>query len=734
VVFSARSFLQPQIPFLYAVRPIVKTSATSYILCRTNSRKEKRSIPFGKQYSKGIAMKLQSIRSLLVISCLLGLPLAGVSQNHPDAKKTEQASPKKAEQPLSDPSAAVFSLAQMHTIHISLTAENWEKMQPPQRGGFGGGFGGFGPGGGPRPMPGEPPPGGQNVLIGPGGPPLAGGAPPPGGPPGRFGFEFEYVRGGVEIDGQTFREAAVRFKGNASYMSSSRGLKRPFKIDLNKFDKQAQFQGLTTLVLNNNVMDAAMMRETVAYPLFRAAGLPASRTGYAKVYLTVPGQHDREYLGLYTLVEYVDEEFLAKHFGPGNGESLLLKPEGMQGGVQYLGENWERYKERYDAKFGDKGEAGKKARQHLIGFANLVNNGSDEEFQRKIGDYLDVEAFLRFLAVNVLISNLDSILAMGHNYYIYLNPKTNKFVFFPWDLDLSFSGFPMGGSAEQQLDLSIDHPHSGTNKLIERLLALETVKKSYYGHLQTLMKTAFTAEQLEKQIAAAEQLIAATIKTEPPQPSGMMGRPGGGGFGRTVPLREFIPRRIESVTAQLNGKSKGFVPQNRMRFGGGPGGPGGFGPPGAGPAVMVRPGTLEAPPLLKALDADQNKSLSPTEFTTGGKQFFTTADKDKNARLSLDEISNELDNLFGQAGVMAPSFIVARSVLREADKNRDEQVSAEEWNEGVSKHFAAWDANKNNALDESELVEGLAKLMTQGFPRFEMIPAPTNGEKPTIKN
>ncbi|MBL8204307.1 MAG: CotH kinase family protein [Blastocatellia bacterium] len=662
-------------------------------------------------------MNLKPLRLLLVISCVFGQSLTGFSQKPNVTAPTQSADNKQ-----SDPAGSVFNLNQIHTIQLTITAENWEKMQPPQRGG------GFGPPSGMRPVQiqGDPPPGGV-VLIGPppgGGPPQGG---PQGGPPGRFGLEFEYVHGAVEVDGQSFKDAAVRFKGNASYMSSQRGLKRPFKIDLNKYEKNAQFKGLTTLVLNNNIMDASMMRETIAYPLFRAAGLPASRTGYAKVYLTVPGKHDREYLGLYTLVEFVDEDFLTRHFG--NSDGLLLKPEGMQGGVQYLGENWDRYKERYDAKFGDKGEQGKKARQHLIQFAHLVNNGSDEEFNKKIGDYLEVDAFLRFLAVNVLTTNLDSILAMGHNYYFYLNPSTNKFVFFPWDLDLSFSGFPMGGSAEQQLDLSIDHPHTGTNKLIERLLAIEAVKKSYYNHLQSLLKTTFNPEQLEKQIATAEQLIREAVKAEPAQPSGPMGRLGGGRFGGSVSIREFIPRRIESVTAQLSGKSKGYVPQNRMR-GGGPGGPGGFGPPGM---AMVRPGTLEAPQLLKALDTDQNKSLSSAEFTTGAKQFFAVADKDKTGSLNNEELTNELDNLFSSVGLMAPSFIIARSVLRLADTNRDDQVSADEWGVALSNHFGAWDANKNTSLDEPELAGGLEKIMTQGIPRFEPINPPSSGEKPAIK-
>ena len=58
--------------------------------------------------------------------------------------------------------------------------------------------------------------------------------------------------------------------------------------------------------------------------------------------------------------------------------------------------------------------------------------------------------FLRFLAANALLSNLDSFLGFGHNFYLYLRPDTNKFVFIPWDLDLSLAGFPMMGAAEQQ--------------------------------------------------------------------------------------------------------------------------------------------------------------------------------------------------------------------------------------------------------------------------------------------
>ena len=53
-------------------------------------------------------------------------------------------------------------------------------------------------------------------------------------------------------------------------------------------------------------MDPAKGREVLAFSVFRAAGVPAPRTAFAEVTLTVPGKHDKEFLGLYAVVENVD--------------------------------------------------------------------------------------------------------------------------------------------------------------------------------------------------------------------------------------------------------------------------------------------------------------------------------------------------------------------------------------------------------------------------------------------
>ena len=78
-------------------------------------------------------------------------------------------------------------------------------------------------------------------------------------------------------------------------------------------------------------------------------------------------------------------------------------------------------------------------------FAHLVNHGNEQEFRDSIASYLDVDGFLRFIAVNTLIVNLDTLLAMPQNYYLHLGRDTNKFVFFR---GISISHLQVGRSAE----------------------------------------------------------------------------------------------------------------------------------------------------------------------------------------------------------------------------------------------------------------------------------------------
>jgi putative membrane-bound dehydrogenase-like protein len=457
--------------------------------------------------------------------------------------------------------ADVFAATRVWALHVELAAKEYEAMQPPPGGGFGKG-------------PAQPPKGKDQGDRRPSEKNL-------------FGTEFPWAQGELTVDGKTYKKIGVRYAGDAQYLAATRSLKRPLRLELSKSENQ-QFHGLQTLNLHAGALDPKRARETLAYAIFREAGVPAPRTAFAEVSLTVPGKYDKELLGLYTLVEDVDKVFLEDRFKSAKG--LLLKPARMRG-LDYLGDDWDKYKSNYQPQT----EATKEQAKRLIDFARLVNQASDEQFAKEIGSYLDVDEFLRFTAANALVSNLESFLALGHNYYLYLHPDSNKFVFIPGDLELSFANFAFMGSADQQMDLSLTHPYPGENKLADRLLAIKDVKERYAKLLKELSTTCFTKERLLKEIEAVEKTTkdplareakaTATRKEGPPG----FGPPGGKG-PQTPELRAFVEKRLTSVTAQLDGKSKGFVPQ----FGFGPPGP----PIGKGPQTPVDNKTIQD--LVKA--------------------------------------------------------------------------------------------------------------------------------------
>src|SRR5262249_23143481 len=129
-------------------------------------------------------------------------------------------------------------------------------------------------------------------------------------------------------------------------------------------------------------------------------GVPAPRTLFAEVTLTVPGKYNKEYLGLYAVVESVDRRFLKDHFGTDQG--LIMKPFQVRS-VDYFGGDWDRYKGLYRPQSEPTGDQTRR----VIEFARLVNRASSAEFQKQIDSYLEVDAFLRFLAANALTSNLE---------------------------------------------------------------------------------------------------------------------------------------------------------------------------------------------------------------------------------------------------------------------------------------------------------------------------------------
>ncbi len=373
--------------------------------------------------------------------------------------------------------AEFFSPTKVWKAHLTLSADAWRALQPRQ--GQGGGFG-FGAG---RFLG---PPGGRNGVA------------------GRQGIEFDYVPATLQIDDWTFRDVAVRYKGNGSFLRATRAGsdKISLKVDLNKNVKGQKLAGLTTINFQNNITDAGWMNEVLAYQLYRDAGALAPRTAYAQVYLTIEGQGEKRYLGLYSISENVDENFADDRFGTKKG--AIFKPSTPDLFTDW-GTDWAAYNQAYDPKT-DLTEAQK---ERVIAFGRLVSKATDEEFAAQIGNYLDLDDFARYFAVLVWIANHDSLLQNGQNFYTYLHPATNRIHFIAWDQDFSF-----GNGRNFSASSSIHSAWTGSSRFLSRVYAVDAFRTRYLARMAEFSDRLFVPDRFAQQVALVGPAIRPSIELE----------------------------------------------------------------------------------------------------------------------------------------------------------------------------------------------------------------------------
>jgi CotH kinase protein len=158
-----------------------------------------------------------------------------------------------------------------------------------------------------------------------------------------------------------------------------------------------------------------------------ASGMAATccaQTGFAYLTVQAPGKFENQPLGLYVLIENPDAEFALDRLG--SKKTPIFKPVTTDL-FKDLGNDWKSYEGIYDLKT----HASPAQRQRLIEFARLVTNADDAEFARRLPEFLDLKSFAGFVAGHVLLSSYDGFLTNGQNYYLCLDPRSNRFLASP---------------------------------------------------------------------------------------------------------------------------------------------------------------------------------------------------------------------------------------------------------------------------------------------------------------
>jgi len=205
-----------------------------------------------------------------------------------------------------------------------------------------------------------------------------------------------------------------------------------------------RYRGLKELNLRHNRdRDPSQIRELFAWETFRQAGLVVPRVTPAALTLTI-GDTSHPF-GLYLALEGIDKPFLRRRLGPADNDGDLYKCLWLNEGPATLEpitnpralgiKNWEtNYRPAYDLQTNNDTPT----HAALLGLIHALDTLDTPALATWLYTRFDVEHFLRFLALNVLIGMPDDYWAMGNNYYLYFAP--DRALFIPWDYDHGLGG------------------------------------------------------------------------------------------------------------------------------------------------------------------------------------------------------------------------------------------------------------------------------------------------------
>ncbi len=310
----------------------------------------------------------------------------------------------------------------------------------------------------------------------------------------------------VTFDGIVLNDCGFREKGNASNSLTNFGKKKPFKIAFDEFLNQ-NLDGLDKINLNNFTNDPSLMHDVIAFKLFRDAGLVASRTSYAKLYV------NGEYIGLYVIIENVDKNFLRQQYGGGvNNDGNLYKTDrGAAVFLNWLGPESTGYKDQ-----GLKLNTNEAADDwtKLIQFIDLINNYYGADFKQRLESNFDVHAYLKILAIEKCIRSWDSYWGGGNNFYLYEHPD-GMIRWIPWDMNETFQDIKIISGTSLLTSYLVPTNKFDDRPLLKRIFEIDEYKQEYLNYCCQLIQSNFKLEHLGQYVVDRHELIDEAYKQDP---------------------------------------------------------------------------------------------------------------------------------------------------------------------------------------------------------------------------
>ncbi len=309
--------------------------------------------------------------------------------------------------------------------------------------------------------------------------------------------------------------SALPFKVGVSYKGSAgaddgTSAKRSFDISVDYGSASQVLGGYYTIILNNENQDKSFLRD-VLYRNSISKYIPAVQVNFVNLHI------NGEDFGLYANNEHINAKFLQEWFLSSNGTRLRAEPDekgagtpaGEYGtgfsGLNYLGDEASVYKPYYDIKKSNK----ENAYEDIIKVARVLEKSEPDSLEREINKVLDLDRTLWFLACENIFTDEDSYVNKGGtDYYLYWEVETGRLV------PLEYDGKDTFKSGNIQWD-PFYHADDVRFPLINKLLAVPSVRQRYLAHYRTILKETYNLDYLGSKIDSYAAIIDSSIKADP---------------------------------------------------------------------------------------------------------------------------------------------------------------------------------------------------------------------------
>jgi spore coat protein H len=320
-----------------------------------------------------------------------------------------------------------------------------------------------------------------------------------------------YVNATIREGNVTYTNVSIRLKGGPGSFRSLED-KPAFTINFDRLAEGQKFHGLKKLHLNNSVQDSSYLSEKISRELFEAAGVPTPRAAHAIV------EFNGRRLGLYVLVEGINKQFLRRYFKD-------------TGGNLYDGHSQNDVTRAMRTNSGDNPR--EQSRLRALGLA--AQEPDLDARLRSLEKTLDVDRFISFLAVEMMLCHWDGYALNRNNYRIYHDRTTDRMVFLPQGVDQAF----------QRLNIPVYPPPPRMPGLVAwSLLEIPEMRARYRARVVELLTNAFQVAVITNHLYQVASKIQTVLAETDPQASASYAQ-------RVTSFCRRIQQRVNSLERQL---------------------------------------------------------------------------------------------------------------------------------------------------------------------------------------